>query len=116
MDSSADSATMNANPEESSWRRRKIYPDGMAIEPREILHDDTESSSCSHETNQARQQQGCEGDAPATADLFVTMVSSASANLAAVFPGAWLYAMCLLLFSAFSNCARAEQCCVMSLL
>jgi hypothetical protein len=68
---------MNTNPEQPRRRRRKIYPDGIAIEPQEILQvDDSESSSCLTTTDQPQQQQQqCETGASATADLFVTMVS-----------------------------------------
>jgi hypothetical protein len=69
---------MNTNPGESRRRRRKIvHPDGIAIEPREVLQesDDAESSSCSLEKGPQQQQQQSAGDTSATADLFVTMVS-----------------------------------------
>eukprot|EP00956_Cyclotella_meneghiniana_P022825 scaffold43547_cov82-Cyclotella_meneghiniana.AAC.2 len=60
--------------DQSRRRRRNTYPDGIAIEPRDILEElnGGEESSTSLET-ETRQPQQCEADASATADLFVTM-------------------------------------------
>ena len=60
-------------------RRRKLHPDGVAIEPQELLQgesDDAGESSCSFEQQQQQQQQGqqSEADDSTTANLFVTMV------------------------------------------
>ena len=71
--------------DQSRRRRRNTYPDGIAIEPRDILQElnggEESSTSTSLET-ETRQPQQCEADASATADLFVTMVRS---NLLIVF-------------------------------
>ena len=56
-------------------RRRKLHPDGVAIEPQELLQgesDDAGESSCSFEQQQQGQQS--EADDSTTENLFVTMV------------------------------------------
>ena len=65
-------------------RKRKLHPDGIAIEPRELSQggsdDDIGESSCSNEQQQQQPQQQSEADDSTTADLFVTMVRSSVAD------------------------------------
>ena len=75
---------MNVTTEPPRRLKHIIFPDGIAIEPAEVLQnsdDPVESSSSSSEKEQQRKQQYCEADASATADLFVTMVSLTSKKI-----------------------------------
>ena len=70
--------TMSKIADNLKRRRRKLHPDGVAIEPQELLQgesDDAGESSCSFEQQQQQQQgQQSEADDSTTANLFVTMV------------------------------------------
>ncbi|KAL3803813.1 hypothetical protein HJC23_003975 [Cyclotella cryptica] len=63
---------MNTNPGQSRQRKRKLYPDGVAIEPRDVFLDADSESWCYSEP-QGKHKQECEADKSTTADLFVTM-------------------------------------------